>query len=387
MIPVMTRIAWMLATTTMMLAPIGCATPSSGGCEDGECDDGTGGSGDTTAGISSGKSAGTSASEDGSTEAPTTMSATEADGTTTEPSGSTSDDGGSATTGEPPFVECPAATHRCLTDPPLNWSGPFVPREVASDAVPPDCGGAYASDEGAYSLDPSSGTHSCDCECGDATGVSCTTRLRHSSSSGCPINGSTITMTDNVCHSIPDTGDDYWVVLLEMSDGSCAAQPSSQIDPVTYDSSVRFCGATERPDRCSATEQCLPVPSTPVDDVWCIVREGEHECPADGPYTFGGPSYTAYEDTRDCSGCVCGEPTGSCGEVDAVLYTQTSCGIPDYGGTADQTCDLTTTMFAPTIRAYRRVAGPVVDVSCAATGGAEIGELTLLDPITICCTR
>lgn len=371
----MNRFTPMLTMIVIALVPVGCAPPSASGCEDSTCEDGTGSSGDGT---------GTSAG------------ATSASMTTTEPADSTGDVTGeppattaetaSESTGEEPPEACPS-THACLEVAPAGWAGPYVRRTDAGDATPADCAGAYPVDGGLYALDPSSPPQSCICSCGDALGVTCTATILYSQDAVCDASDATHALPHTNCINIADTTYDYWRILSEVESGACSVQPSTEIPPVEYASSVRYCGTDTRLGGCEEGELCLPIPAVPVTDVWCIVREGEHECPADGPYVDGGVRYTAHEDSRGCSACGCGSPEGTCSGYTATLHTENDCAISVFGGSVDGTCSLDPTASAPTIRAVRRAGDPTFNVDCAPTGGDPTGELALQDPITVCCTQ
>lgn len=361
----------------LVALPLGCAAPSSSACEGDACDEGSGSADD---GSSTGASAGTTA---GATTA--AMTTTDADESTGAPATTTGDDAPSDSTGEPP-AECPAETHLCLAVPPADWGGPFVRRIAAGDAMPPDCAGAYETDMGVQVVDPESPPQSCDCACGNPIGVSCPVSIVHSAENDCGFPSVSNALTNNNCVNITDTGNDYWRINTTVSGGQCSAQSSFEIPEVEYGASVRFC-ATDAVPGCAETEVCLPIPTAPIPDTWCIFREGEHECPAEGPYTEGEVRFRGYDDSRGCSACSCEDPEGTCTGFTATLFTDDTCGIGTFGGSVDATCSLDTTASAPTVRAVRRSGAADIDADCSPSGGSATGELTLEDPITICCTE
>ncbi|MDI3287920.1 hypothetical protein [Polyangium sp. 15x6] len=118
----------------------------------------------------------------------------------------------------------------------------------------------------------------------------------------------------------------------------------------------------------------------------CIFREGEHLCPEG----WGGERHLLYgvvKDERECSACTCGAPTG--GTCDALISVWSSPGCSQIAIARP----ISTGMVAPCdpFMPGTQFSGKTAELlnytkgTCAPSGGAVIGELTLDKPVTVCC--
>jgi hypothetical protein len=168
------------------------------------------------------------------------------------------------------------------------------------------------------------------------------------------------------------------------SGGSCAPDAGSQIAPAAWTAGARLCAATGAPSPagCDAGEVCAPATGLPFEpSTYCIARSGVATCPAGYPvqHTY----YESSADTRACTPCSCGAPSGS---------TCTGGGITVYGGAM---CSGGSTQLAVP-QTCAALGGSKVGIfsgataaggSCAPSGGQPTGAFTPTTPTTICCTQ
>jgi hypothetical protein len=122
---------------------------------------------------------------------------------------------------------------------------------------------------------------------------------------------------------------------------------------------------------CEALEFCAGGPT-------CIYQEGEHNCPADFPDAHSLSSVTS--DTRGCSACQCGDPTGTmCAEGTVILYGQDGCVGQVESGQVGQCISSNQGVESATVISMNPgTCEPVED------GAMPIGSVTTLTT-TVCC--
>lgn len=281
-----------------------------------------------------------------------------------------------------------SCTAHCADAPPPGWDGPFASIETTA-AAPPACDGDFphAAFDGSSSL--VAPPAACTCECGAPTGVACSAPV---------IN----LFDDNTCTSSCGTKDQPLVAkpgcavlnvggcggthaILGASTatgGSCAPSSTATVAPASWSTVHRLCGATAPPDTssCGAGRVCVPRPALPArPDVLCIASPGDVACPAG--YPTRTVAYAAFQDTRACSACTCGAPTGaSCGTVAATSYGDFACTMGPKPMTAPSSC------IDMGGRSASFTAPVASGGSCAKDGGAPIGDATPTSPTTICCS-
>lgn len=268
-----------------------------------------------------------------------------------------------------------------------GWNGPAIFYEADPSATPPACSGAY--DVTALALDGglNGGNATCTCSCGAPTGTSCgTAKLTAYGSSLCPpINpGSSQTLSPGTCTAFTIGGASYYYLAVpDVTGGSCAASLAKNIPTPTWTSQFRACtGSTAFTTAgCSGDQMCAPRPSAPFDSQICIYAAGAVACPSGSSYSNRIVRYASYTDTRACSSCSCGAPSGSCaGEVTLTEGpTSPSCGnILDAN--VSQGCHAETTG-----NAVNAIYEPAPAATCTASTGMVTGSLNPTQPTTFCC--
>ena len=112
--------------------------------------------------------------------------------------------------------------------------------------------------------------------------------------------------------------------LAVQESGCTPSQPVPVLAPVTWSTFAWACQGTPS-GTCSDGEYCasfVPAPGFLV----CVGHEGAVTCPTDSPYANPYVFYdpTAY-DTRSCSACACGSPSGSTCSADVSVYSDATC--------------------------------------------------------------
>ena len=349
-----------LAIAALCLTSVGCFDPSPvpGGPEDEDMTTQTGGGaedGDSTAGDESG-------GEDPSVS-DETGGATDGPGETGEPGeesgGPQACDGG-----------------LCLSVP-EGWSGPVV---LAADADA--CSGAAVEFTAGGDLTvPAS---DCGCDCGDAAGVECSdhTLTAWGTDSTCGDQRLEVAVDpDTVCQIYTEDPDvlsfpQHWTLTGEVSGGSCEETATVDIPPASYGTTVAACSVDELPGECD-DGQCYE------GDTQCVWQPGDHACPAgfdERELYFRGE----IDDTRGCTSCECGEPTGACEGSFLRLTSGYYCNGDPF--VVDDVC--TEHCIGNECETYALSGGVVLGdpvAECAPSGGEPTGEAVGQDPVTVCC--
>jgi hypothetical protein len=119
------------------------------------------------------------------------------------------------------------------------------------------------------------------------------------------------------------------------------------------------------------------VPKVPASWKSCIYQGGTGAiCPAG--YPDQSIYYDAFQDTRACSTCTCGTPTGTCGGTVSVSS--------DAACNSEQQMNVGTCLIAPdAVRARYTSTGPT-NVGCAPSTSNLSGSVAALNPVTFCCS-
>lgn len=216
--------------------------------------------------------------------------------------------GASGTGGE--ASGCVAAGKQCVPAVAPGWVGPVV--RNASSGAPPACPGSYAIEVPTglrAGLVP--GLASCGCSCDPPNNQVCTGNISYTLGSctsplhiadlvsGAPCTPVSVPAPANLVRA-----------GAKFSADNCAAVTAATIPTPTWGEQVRSCGAALGGETCPGGDVC--VPAVPAAWTSCIYKVGAgHICPAG--YTDQNVYYDAFQDTRVCSGCSCGPPTGTCG--------------------------------------------------------------------------
>src|ERR1019366_9094755 len=84
-----------------------------------------------------------------------------------------------------------------------------------------------------------------------------------------------------------------------------------------------YSGKSDMPGGCAATAQCVAKPSAPYGGP-CVYQAGDLKCPSGYPTKH--LYYKGTVDSRDCTACTCGAPSGGSCTGSISLYSGPSCG-------------------------------------------------------------
>jgi hypothetical protein len=155
--------------------------------------------------------------------------------------------------------------------------------------------------------------------------------------------------------------------------------------PVSWGNFARTCRAITA-GGCTGGALCVP-PLAP-GFRWCVYQQGDVSCYKLGPYQDRYVFYDDYQDTRDCTSCACGAPSGSTCSASISVYTDGACAsMPPLE-------EVTVTSAAPSCHDVpagsalgSKAAGPATysPGACQPSGGDPIGAAVPINPSTICC--
>lgn len=170
--------------------------------------------------------------------------------------------------------------------------------------------------------------------------------------------------------------------------GTCAPTGGSPTKPAAqWASRALACHGSLQGGGCASPKVCMPKPASPYKSHVCIEKAGDVDCPAGTPFTKKSVYYTGVDDTRDCSGCTCGSPSGGACEITITLYGDATSGVcaTEVGSVkAGQCVDLAgnPAIHGRTDQITKAPSGAL----CAPTvQSMPFGTLTPKDATTFCC--
>lgn len=272
----------------------------------------------------------------------------------------------------------------CAEQAPTNWLGPYASVVAASAAACPSSAPNEIARGGTGSLNAPDATCA-PCTCGDPINVVCSMPdVDFFNSEECDdFLGDANANAAGVCEQLGAPGNVDSVrghSGSQPSDGECTPGGGTpSVPPATFEDEARVCGANAFGGGCDAGSVCMPSPGSPFSDKPCILQKGDHTCPGT-PYSQKTLIYEDVTDTRSCSTCSCGDPTGmSCTAVTTV-YSDFNCTLGMIEVPHDGSC--TETNYGP---GSWRFDFTVDGGSCTASSVNATGQATPGEPTTICC--
>lgn len=107
-----------------------------------------------------------------------------------------------------------------------------------------------------------------------------------------------------------------------MPTGGTATKP-----PATWALGALACHGSKQGGGCPSAQVCLPKPANPFKPRVCIEKPGDIECPMGSAFSKKSVYYDGLDDSRDCTGCNCGSPSGGSCEVTLTLYNDQAVGV------------------------------------------------------------
>jgi hypothetical protein len=284
----------------------------------------------------------------------------------------------------PNASQCDTATHLCVPTIPTSWTGPVIYAETSTGDDDVTCPAGYSNPMTRAYTGLDEGSASCTCQCGDPQGVTCgNATLRGYGNSSCVTDGGFGLPPASVAscqQSIPDSNY-YRFTAPSVSGGSCAPINKENITTASWSTRTSACQLTDGLDACGADTSCAPRPPAEFESALCIVRSGDHSCPA-GAFSKRFVRHTGLSDTRTCKGCTCGAPSGSCGGTMRIKHNASgTCS----GGSTDAVLSPGTCGYAPNGEQASYTPNPS-SASCSTTSSSSLtGSVTPTGSTTYCC--
>jgi len=263
---------------------------------------------------------------------------------------------------------------------PSGWEGPFA--ILHPDAgTGSSCTAPYPNPS--YNAGVSdAGAATCECACDAPTGMRCGVVHTYYPDAQCQQKYcARSTLSDGGCSPISTCAKPAYFTLSEPSVSGGQCTPIATVDASTPSWTLQavLCAASDvtTGTECPVTEACLPRAQAPFDDdTYCITKLGALPCPT-GFNRFVYDEGTGV-DSRGCSACTCGPPSGAeCGGS-VTTYADSTCG------------GIGTTVEPPVLCAEVSASSLTATLtlpeggSCAPSGGQPTGAFTPTVS-TICC--
>jgi hypothetical protein len=294
--------------------------------------------------------------------------------------------------------ECPG---QCVPLEPAGW---FTPEIVwfGDPGSEPDCGGDSIAYEGFAGLTApfDCGT----CACSAPTGSCDLPSTISATAAACGQTGATTTFDpasgwSGACDSndaIPSgklCGGVKCVQSVTMgpmtlNDGACTPSPAQfpPPSPPTWKTAAIACGINPFFTCPDPYARCAPA-ARPGFKV-CVFADslGDVPCATVGPYTERHVFYGDFDDTRACSPCTCGAPSGSACSSTVSLYTDGACSSQVGSLTVDATGPKCVDVPSGSALGSKSATPPsYTPGACAPGGGAPTGAATPTKAATYCC--
>ncbi len=292
---------------------------------------------------------------------------------------------------------CHDAGYACVSVP-SGWRGPVAVWEGNPGTAPAACpAGLEIALESVFSgLEvPDS---DCRCTCGAATEQACgPAQIELFSNSVCENQCASASAASGDCGTIENgsrCGATFsaWSAAPIPTGGNCEPQVVATLPDATWNTELKACGAVQSAEAGGCEDpldRCVPAAelSTPYGSERCVYQYGvppTDGCPAAYPR---GPSilYSDIEDTRQCTGCTCGSPTGGTCTGTIAIHERARCDGTPQTYTLGLGCQLLSlpTSTATTISADFVVSEPGI---CSVQSQGELtGNVSGTQPLTLCC--
>lgn len=288
-------------------------------------------------------------------------------------------------TGEPP-PSCDG-NFACVPAVPAGWTGPL--ELYSGSQSPPACTTDFAQSVGGFDL-LQAPPAMCGCACGAST-ITCKPPVMdffNSMTCGSSVACASVFLTPGQCTTVDERSAcnvplmDITLLPGGQSMSDCAPQGTVAVPAYTWGLQARGCESTIAPAQvdCGSGQICAPKPEAGFDHQLCVGHAGDVACPGGG-YGVKHRFFTSVVDTRACSACTCGPPSGGSCDFSVTSFTSSdltcSGGAITYGSSTKcagvaQPADFRLTMF-PT------------NGSCGPSTSAPTGTATPTGPVTVCC--
>ncbi len=355
-----------------VLAASACFDPSD---PSGDTDAGSSSSGSTNPTSASASASASASDTNAETSAGPTSAGPTTDGPTTD--GPTTDGDTSTTSGS---MGC-GDEETCVESAPAGWDGPGL-RITGESGPPPTCGMDYAIQGPGGFTGAMAPPADCDCSCDLPAGFECpAAHIVYYSGNACAQGEGANDIAAGECGTffIGQGIDDVTAEGVVPDNVECEPSLDETIPPVGPTDPTSLCLPESFGSSCGETSTCLPAAS---ENTYCIAQEGDVPCPADSSYDARTVIYGDFEDTRECGPCSCGGADVECGGF-LRAYSGDNC----TGGFITVPIDGSCEQSISDIYNEARYFGAPASGGCPAGGGASEGDVTPLQPTTLCCAH
>ena len=285
----------------------------------------------------------------------------------------------------------------CVPPVPAGWSQPASLWEGPGNATPPSC-----SQSGGYDnlLSQANdglvvpGANCPSCSCSGPQGVACQVAAASFFNNGtCAGGAGSLNIAQGICQGFVTTAFDPQSVRWTSATpggGVCVPQPSGPavIPPLEWADQAQTCGVQSIGGGCGGGV-CVPSPTSPFSASVCIQRSGDFACPAG--YPIRELYFAGANDSRSCSNCGCGSPTGLSCVGTMQLYSDQGCSQDEVTLSSVSQCSPLAPDPTPppppyqSLRSILYTGGYSGSGSCNVVSSNASGNATPSQPITFCC--
>jgi hypothetical protein len=169
--------------------------------------------------------------------------------------------------------------------------------------------------------------------------------------------------------------------------GCAVMQHDVEQGPVRWRSYARACAQAVETECDDNQKLCVPV--APPGFATCVYQKGDNDCPTGtvSPYTEKHVFYEGVEDTRACTACSCGPPSGSVCSAELFVYGDSACAtVPSYAETVTSAGAECLDLAPGAALGSKSASAPTYTPgACQPSGGAPTGGITAVVPSTFCC--
>jgi hypothetical protein len=175
------------------------------------------------------------------------------------------------------------------------------------------------------------------------------------------------------------------IAPLTVNESGCTPvmQPVPESYPSSWGTFARACTWAPHDGCASQGDVCSPAAA---GFRACVATPGDVDCPASSPYVDRHVFYGGIDDTRGCTPCTCGAPTGSTCTGSIAIYSDAACSAQVFADLITSSGPSCIDVPAGSALGSKK-AGPATYApgACAANGGEPVGSAVPSQPVTFCC--
>lgn len=175
--------------------------------------------------------------------------------------------------------------------------------------------------------------------------------------------------------------------LSVLNESPCTPSQSTTPPPATWKTFVRGCRHLPYESCPDGPGLCNPAPQPGSGFRICMFHNNDVDCPSFSPYSEKHVAYDDFMDTRACSPCTCGTPSGGKCSSAISIYADGACSTaPLVTPIVDSTGTTCLDLPAGTPLGSKSVAPASYSPgACQPGGGMPTGAATPTNPSTFCC--